>query len=204
MNVGAIHSSSSITREWWSWDTSRITSNQERFCRTSGSSRQSELDSMKIDIDEHFAVTIALVSGGYRANILRKVIQGWNTRGSDDISCRTSRHDETCKHKASFLAVSQRKFIIRARDNAYKTASMINWDGMYYRKDIGWIYWIIKAKRMGCSCGSTKNGVVSGCNNNGAAKREVAIRWMFLTGFPIWKCGWRPIQCSRSALQERS
>jgi phosphoribosylamine---glycine ligase len=36
------------------------------------------------------------------------------------------------------LAVSAKgNSLSEARSNAYKTASVINWDGMYYRKDVG-------------------------------------------------------------------
>jgi phosphoribosylamine---glycine ligase len=100
-----------------------------------------ELDSMMIDIDEHFAVTIALVSGGYPGEYTTgKVIQGLEHTGEAMIfHAGTSRNDETVQTQGGrVLAVSAKgNSLSEARNNAYKTASMINWDGMYYRKDIG-------------------------------------------------------------------
>lgn len=100
-----------------------------------------ELDGRKIEIDEHFAVTIALVSGGYPGDYSTgKVIQGLDQTGEAMVfHAGTTRNDgDVLTQGGRVLAVSAKgNSLSDARSNAYKTASMINWDGMYFRKDIG-------------------------------------------------------------------
>jgi phosphoribosylamine--glycine ligase len=100
-----------------------------------------ELDGRRIEIDEHFAVTIALVSGGYPGEYTTgKVIQGLEHAGEAMIfHAGTARNDNNVITQGGrVLAVSAKgNSLTEARTNAYKMASMINWEGMYFRKDIG-------------------------------------------------------------------
>lgn len=100
-----------------------------------------DLKDKKIEIDEHFAVTIALVSGGYPGEYeTGKIIQGLDHKGHSMVF-----HAGTAKQKESVLTHGGRVLAIsgkgnslaEARDQAYKTAAQINWEGLYYRKDIG-------------------------------------------------------------------
>ncbi|MEJ7645154.1 MAG: phosphoribosylamine--glycine ligase [Chryseolinea sp.] len=100
-----------------------------------------ELGGKKLEIDSHFAVTIALVSSGYPGSYeTGKVIHGL-----DDEQHATVFHAGTTKQKESVLTHGGRVLTVsgkgnsleEARAKAYKTASAIKWDGLYYRKDIG-------------------------------------------------------------------
>jgi len=100
-----------------------------------------ELDGRRIEIDEHFAVTIALVSGGYPGDYTTgKVIQGLEHAGDAMVfHAGTARNDDNVLTQGGrVLAVSAKgNSLSEARTNAYKTAAMISWEGMYFRKDIG-------------------------------------------------------------------
>lgn len=102
---------------------------------------EGKLNGKSIEIDSHFAVTIALVSGGYPGEYQTgKVIHGLEHTGDAIVF-----HAGTSKHKEDVLTLGGRVLAIsakgnslsEARNNAYKTASEINWDGMYFRKDVG-------------------------------------------------------------------
>ncbi len=100
-----------------------------------------ELDSKTIEIDDAFAVTVALVSGGYPGEYVKgKKIGGLN--GEKDavlFHAGTRKHDESILTDGGrVLAVTGRgSTLTKARENAYALAEKITWEGLYYRKDIG-------------------------------------------------------------------
>lgn len=100
-----------------------------------------ELSGKKIDIDDHFAVTIALVSGGYPGEYeTGKVIHGLTTEDHSFVfhAGTTSQKESVLTHGGRVLAVSGKgTSLAEARAKAYKAAAAISWDGLYYRKDIG-------------------------------------------------------------------
>ncbi len=100
-----------------------------------------ELKGKKLEINTHVVVTIALVSGGYPGSYeTAKVIHGL-----EDLQQAAVFHAGTAKQKESVLTDGGRVLTVsgegnsvaEARAKAYKTASSIKWDGLYYRKDIG-------------------------------------------------------------------
>lgn len=100
-----------------------------------------KLNGMRIELDSHFAVTVALVSGGYPGEYQTgKVIHGLDQAGEAIVfHAGTSRQEkDVVTQGGRVLAVSAKgNSLSEARSNAYKTASVINWDGMYFRKDVG-------------------------------------------------------------------
>lgn len=104
-------------------------------------SAKGEMKDKKIEIDEHHAVTIALVSGGYPGDYEKgKVINGLEKEGKALVF-----HAGTKKQGAGILTDGGRVLAVsgkgnslnEAREQAYQTAAQIQWDGLYYRKDIG-------------------------------------------------------------------
>jgi phosphoribosylamine---glycine ligase len=100
-----------------------------------------KLKDKKVEIDDRFAVTIALVSGGYPGDYEKgKSIQGLEKK-SDALVF----HAGTKKHSLKVLTDGGRVLAItgrgtsleEARQSAYQSASGIDWEGVYFRKDIG-------------------------------------------------------------------
>ncbi|HEY5751096.1 MAG TPA: phosphoribosylamine--glycine ligase [Chryseolinea sp.] len=104
-------------------------------------SAKGEMKGKQIEIDDHHAVTIALVSGGYPGDYEKgKVIRGLEKDGKALVfHAGTKKHGEgILTDGGRVLAVSGKgNSLTEARDQAYQTASHIEWDGLYYRKDIG-------------------------------------------------------------------
>ena len=104
-------------------------------------SAKGEMKGKQIEIDDHHAVTIALVSGGYPGDYEKgKVIRGLEKDGKALVfHAGTKKHGEgILTDGGRVLAVSGKgNSLIEARDQAYQTAAHIEWDGLYYRKDIG-------------------------------------------------------------------
>jgi len=100
-----------------------------------------ELRDKEIEIDEHHAVTIALVSGGYPGEYeTGKVIQGLGIEENALIfhAGTEKQKGQVLTHGGRVLAVSGRgDSLSKAREHAYAAAARISWDGIYYRKDIG-------------------------------------------------------------------
>lgn len=95
----------------------------------------------KLEIHDEFSVAVALVSGGYPGEYeTGKVIRGLDQQSESIVfHAGTTRHqNEVVTHGGRVLAISGiGDSLEQARARAYKTASAINWDGLYYRKDIG-------------------------------------------------------------------
>ncbi len=100
-----------------------------------------ELKDKKLEIHSHFAVTIALVSSGYPGEYeTGKVIHGLELEPESIVfhAGTTRQKESVLTHGGRVLAISGKGTSLEeARTKAYKTASSINWDGLYYRKDIG-------------------------------------------------------------------
>jgi phosphoribosylamine--glycine ligase len=100
-----------------------------------------ELKGKRLEVHDDFAVTIALVSGGYPGEYeTGKVIRGLDNKGESIVfhAGTTQRKNDVLTHGGRVLAVSGKGHSLeQARASAYKTASAIDWDGLYYRKDIG-------------------------------------------------------------------
>jgi phosphoribosylamine--glycine ligase len=100
-----------------------------------------ELKGKAIDIDRQHAVTVALVSGGYPGTFEK----GKNIRGLAASTDTLVFHAGTRREKDSIVTEGGRVLAITGKGNsleqarklAYDTASTIDWDGLYFRKDIG-------------------------------------------------------------------
>lgn len=94
-----------------------------------------------IDIDDQHAVTIALVSGGYPGDYEKgKVISGLHNHEKALVfHAGTKQHQENVVTEGGrVLAISGKgSSLNEAREKAYETARQIQWDGLYFRKDIG-------------------------------------------------------------------
>jgi phosphoribosylamine---glycine ligase len=100
-----------------------------------------ELKNKKIEIDDHHAVTIALVSGGYPGEFEKgKSINGLEHGGKALVFHAGTRKSEQAvlTDGGRVLAVTGRgRSLKEAREAAYARAAEIKWDGLYFRKDIG-------------------------------------------------------------------
>jgi phosphoribosylamine--glycine ligase len=94
-----------------------------------------------IEIDEDYAVTIALVSGGYPGDYEKgKVIDGLKkTDHALVFHAGTKKQDQqVLTDGGRVLAVSGKGTSLEeARKKAYAAAAQIQWEGLYYRQDIG-------------------------------------------------------------------
>jgi phosphoribosylamine--glycine ligase len=100
-----------------------------------------ELKGKQIEIDAHHAVTVALVSGGYPGEYKRgKIIRGVNP-GKDDLVFHAGTKldaDRLVTEGGRVIAVTGKGNSLEdARRRAYDKVSGIEWDGLYFRKDIG-------------------------------------------------------------------
>ena len=100
-----------------------------------------ELKDKKVDIDEHFAVTIALVSKGYPGEFEK----GKHIKGLEHENSTLVFHAGTKQEIENIVTDGGRVLAItgkgnsleEAREAAYTRARQIEWDGLYFRKDIG-------------------------------------------------------------------
>lgn len=100
-----------------------------------------ELAGKSVAIDPRYALTISLVSGGYPGEFKKgKVIRGLGLDGE-----ALTFHAGTKAQDGSILTDGGRVVAVtalgasleHAREAAYEEVSKINWDGLFYRKDIG-------------------------------------------------------------------
>jgi phosphoribosylamine---glycine ligase len=99
-----------------------------------------ELKDQEISIDPNHCVTIALVSGGYPGEFEKgKLIGGLEDNAGLIFHGGTKRGEKTVLTDGGrVLAITGRgKSLKEAREAAYSVASKINWDGLYFRNDIG-------------------------------------------------------------------
>jgi phosphoribosylamine--glycine ligase len=100
-----------------------------------------ELKEKAIDLDTNYAVTVALVSGGYPGEFKKgKVIRGLETAGDSLVFHAGTRKegDKVVTEGGRVVAVTGKgPSLEEARKRAYDRATGIEWDGLYFRKDIG-------------------------------------------------------------------
>jgi phosphoribosylamine--glycine ligase len=102
---------------------------------------EGNLNEREVEFDERFATTVMLVSGGYPEDYEKgKVITGLN-EVSDSIvfhAGTTTKDNEIVTNGGRVLAISSYgKTKDEALAQSYKNAEKINYEGKYYRKDIG-------------------------------------------------------------------
>lgn len=100
-----------------------------------------ELKEKAIDIDPNYAVTVALVSEGYPGEFKKgKAIHGLEA-GDDSLIFHAGTKSEDGKvvtEGGRVVAVTGKGGSLEeARKHAYDRAAAIEWDGLYFRKDIG-------------------------------------------------------------------
>jgi len=100
-----------------------------------------ELKSKIVEIDEHHAVTVALVSGGYPGEYKT----GKSILGLEKHVDALIFHAGTKKQNNNVLTDGGRVLAITGKGNSleearaqvYQTVAQVSWEGLYYRKDIG-------------------------------------------------------------------
>lgn len=102
------------------------------------------LNSIEVEIDERVAVTTILVSGGYPGNyVTGKIIDGLSENTIDE---RIIFHSGTTTKETHIITNGGRVIaatafgnnIKEAGNNSRNLASAISFEGVYYRKDIGY------------------------------------------------------------------
>lgn len=100
-----------------------------------------DLSKRNIEFDERFVTTVMLVSGGYPGDYAKgKIIQGLNlTKGSAVFHAGTKKAGENVVTAGGrVLAVSSWGSTMKeALGVSYSNASLLKFDGIYYRTDIG-------------------------------------------------------------------
>jgi phosphoribosylamine---glycine ligase len=101
-----------------------------------------ELKGKQIEIHNDYSVTIALVSGGYPGDYEKgKKIKGLGRPSSSAIvfhaGTKDSSHDILTDGGRVLAITGKGESLEEARQAAYNCADEIQWDGLYYRKDIG-------------------------------------------------------------------
>jgi len=100
-----------------------------------------ELRNQKIEITDHSAVAVVLVSGGYPDEFERnKVIGGLEKRTDAKVfhAGTKSDHKNIVTNGGRVLAVTGMGTSLEdARKQAFSGVANIEWDGLYFRKDIG-------------------------------------------------------------------
>lgn len=105
------------------------------------STKNQELDSKTIEIDNKTATTVMLVSGGYP----EKYAKGYEISGLENIKNSIVFHAGTKQDDKKILTNGGRVLAITsygnniktALDNSYKSIKNIHFEKMYFRKDIG-------------------------------------------------------------------
>jgi phosphoribosylamine--glycine ligase len=100
-----------------------------------------DLKDKHVEIDEHHAVTVALVSGGYPGEYKT----GKSIVGLEKEVDALIFHAGTKKQTNNVLTDGGRVLAITGKGNSleearaqvYETVAQVHWDGLYYRRDIG-------------------------------------------------------------------
>jgi phosphoribosylamine--glycine ligase len=114
---------------------------QNDFVEIFQSFKDKTLNKIELKIDNRSAATVVLVSGGYPSNYNK----GMKITGIDRVVDSTVYHAGAIQKEGSVYTNGGRVLAItsfgdnfqQALDNSYKSASKINFDRMYYRKDLG-------------------------------------------------------------------
>lgn len=100
-----------------------------------------ELKNVSIETDPDYAVTLSMVSGGYPGDY----IKGKAITGLDKVSETVAFHAGTKNTQNSVVTDGGRVIsmmamgadLASAREKAYRGASLLAWEGLYFRRDIG-------------------------------------------------------------------
>jgi phosphoribosylamine--glycine ligase len=100
-----------------------------------------ELNTIQFKIDEQYAATVMLVSGGYPGDYEKgKKITGFEAV-SDSLVFHAGtslKNGEVCTNGGRVMAItSYVKTMYEAVQKSYRSAEKVKYDNMYYRKDIG-------------------------------------------------------------------
>ena len=102
---------------------------------------QGKLRGKKIEVNPEYALTIVLASDGYPDEYEKgKVIDGLaaDTKALVFHAGTKTQNNEVLTDGGRVLGITGRgKTLKEAQANAYAAAEKINWDGVYYRWDIG-------------------------------------------------------------------
>ncbi len=100
-----------------------------------------DLKGKKISISNEYAVTVVLASGGYPEAFEKgKVITGFSPDSQSTLfhaGTKTQAGTTITNGGRVMTATGTGKTLTEAVKNAYRMATSIKWDGIYYRKDIG-------------------------------------------------------------------
>jgi phosphoribosylamine--glycine ligase len=100
-----------------------------------------ELKDKQLEIDEQYAVTIVQVSGGYPGDFEKgKLISGLEKGKHAMVFHAGTKKDSTgvLSDGGRVLAITGKgNSLSEARDSAYADARQIDWEGLYFRNDIG-------------------------------------------------------------------
>jgi phosphoribosylamine--glycine ligase len=100
-----------------------------------------ELKNKRVEIEDHYTVTIAMVSGGYPGDYeIGKEINGLEGEYQALVfhAGTKKQHSNIVTDGGRVLAVTGKgKSLEDARKEAYERAGKIGWEGLYFRKDIG-------------------------------------------------------------------
>jgi len=111
------------------------------FLKLLTAAAKGELKGKKISIRNEFAATVVLASGGYPDAFEKgKVITGISTDSQSTLfHAGTITHDNNIVTNGGrvMTATGMGKTLTEAVEKAYRLASTIHWDGIYFRKDIG-------------------------------------------------------------------
>jgi phosphoribosylamine--glycine ligase len=99
------------------------------------------LDKVELEIDERSATTVMTVSGGYPESYEK----GKLIRGLENVSSAIPFHAGTTLKNGEVLTNGGRVLALtafgsdykQALENAYRNVKEINFEGMYYRRDLG-------------------------------------------------------------------
>jgi phosphoribosylamine--glycine ligase len=102
---------------------------------------QQELNSIQLEIDSRTAATVVLVSGGYPGDYEKNIPVTINSSGTDSMIF----HAGTKEEKGSILTNGGRVFAVTSLGNSiqeaveasFKSAGTIEYQGKYFRRDIG-------------------------------------------------------------------
>jgi phosphoribosylamine--glycine ligase len=100
-----------------------------------------ELKNVSIETDPSYAVTLSMVSGGYPGDY----VKGKAITGLDKVSESVAFHAGTKNNQNSVVTDGGRVIsmmamgpdLASAREKAYRGASLLAWEGLYLRNDIG-------------------------------------------------------------------
>ena len=114
---------------------------QNDFVEIFQSFKNKTLDKINIKIDDRASATVVLVSGGYP----NKYKKGLKITGLEDVTNSTVYHAGSIQKGNDLYTNGGRVFAITsfgnnfkdALNNSYQSASKINFEGMHYRKDLG-------------------------------------------------------------------